>query len=316
MPVVRKGAATAAPAVASAQPVEDESQLAVAGNDPDLFAEGGLRDDFDGTILKARYAPWDYMGELDHHVLAVALTIKPDEDDEPFVQYYSAGDLEHFVPSNDGKTSVPLDSETATPEQLEGIYALRVGKREQLANSSNWATFVQNLIEAKFPKDRLKAAVSFVEGTYGHFNRIPQKKRSGIVAAPAKEGKTRRNDILVMTEIKGFVKPGAAATPAQGAAPKAPPAKPVPPAKPAASAAATPAPAGDLIARVTEVVSTAVTEAGEAGLEKAALAQLMVSSFSGADKAKAVKMIGDVKFLGSDDAPWAYDADTGTLYAL
>ena len=51
--------------------------LRVASMNPDNFVSGGLMDDFDGVITKARFAPWDYDGKIDHHVLAVAVSITP-----------------------------------------------------------------------------------------------------------------------------------------------------------------------------------------------------------------------------------------------
>lgn len=310
MAVVRKSAQAAAPAAAA--PVTnlsaaDEAALNVAGMDPDLFAEGGLLDDFDGKILKARFVPWDYNGTMDHHILAVAVTYLADGEDKPQTQHYSAGELDFFVPSNDGKTPVPLDKENATPDELEGIYALRVGKRDQLSNSSNWATFVTAAIEAGFPRALLRPSCTFVEGTVGHFNRVPQKKRSGIVQAPPTDPtkKERAKDILVLTELKQ----------APGQAPKTQAAPPAPAAPPATPAPAATSAEGDMIERVSAQIVPAVKAAGDGGLLKAALAPIMLKAFTGKEKAQAVKLVGDKKFLEESEL-WAYDPDSGTLYSL
>ena len=91
----------------------------VASMRPDEMVAGGLMDDFNGTITKARLVPWDYNGNLDHHILALALTIQPEEGDE-FVQHYSTGaELDEFVPSMDGEE--PVDLENGEGEELEGI---------------------------------------------------------------------------------------------------------------------------------------------------------------------------------------------------
>lgn len=276
-------------------PQVEETPTAVASMNPDNMLAGGLKDDFDGEVIKARLVPWDYEGNIDHHILAVALTIQPDDEDAPFVQHYSCGELENFVPSKDGKTSVDLDN--GEGEELEGVYALRVGKKEQLNNNTNWAHFVGAALDAGFPKNELGAAVTFIEGTYGHWNRIPQKKRSGIIVQPTGEGKrARSNDILVITEIKEkpAKKAGAAAGRAAGA-------------KMAAKAASS-----DLDERLREVVVEAIANSGN-GLAKMKLAGLAIKAFQGAEKAKAVKRVTEADFLGADDAPWTYDPDAGLL---
>ena len=71
------------------KPVKSGPALRAASIRPDMMVQAGLMDDFDGTIIKARYKPWDYDGKIDHDVLAVAVTLQPEEG-EPFVQHYSA----------------------------------------------------------------------------------------------------------------------------------------------------------------------------------------------------------------------------------
>lgn len=280
----------------------DKAPTAVASMNPDNMLAGGLKDDFDGEIVKARVVPWDYDGNIDHDILAVALTIQPDDEKDPFVQHYSCGELEHFMPSKDGESPVDTDGDG---EALEGIYALRVGKKEQLNNNTNWAHFIGALIDAGFDKSKLVAAVTFAEGIYGHWNRIPQKKRSGIVVqAKQDEGKrARSNDILVLTELKE--KPAGAKT-AKAAATKPAAVKSEP----------TPAPAannGDLDARLAAVVLEALANAGDSGLTKAKLPGLAIKAFQGAEKAKAVKRVSELDFLSQEDAGWVFDADSGVL---
>lgn len=275
----------------------DEAPAAVASMNPDNMLQGGLIDDFDGMCVRARLVPWDYEGSIDHHVLAVALTIRP-EGDKEFVQHYSAGDLTAFVPSMDGKTSVDLDGWDPKKgvDSVEGVYALRVGKREQLNNNTNWAQFIGALIDAAFPRDQLTAAVTFMEGVYGHWNRIPQKKRSGIVVAST-DTKARTNDILVITEIKEAPKGGIKVDKATPATSKATP------------------DTASLDDKLREVVGGAVAAAGEGGLPKQKLASLAIKAFAGADKAKAVKRVNEIEFLESGET-WAYDADAGLLIAV
>ena len=44
---------------------------------PDEMIAGGLADDFDGIVREARYAPFDYMGNIEDPVLAVRLQMEP-----------------------------------------------------------------------------------------------------------------------------------------------------------------------------------------------------------------------------------------------
>jgi hypothetical protein len=279
---------------------------------------GGLMDDFDGVIHNPRYAPWDYNGTIDHHVLAVAMDITPDEG-EMFTQHYSAGDLENFVPSKDGTTPVPLDDNTATAEDLEGPYAVRVGRKEQLSNSSNWASFMLAALDAKLPRERVVAAgnsLMFLDNVRAHFNRVPQKKRSGIVSAAAgADGKAKRpNDILVITEIKALGEPGAAAPVAKVAKAATAAAKSAPAVEGTTAASGT----GDLDDRIVAAIMPAVTAAGEGedpGLLKAKLPPIVLKAFAGAEKAKAVKRVGEADFLENREE-FGYDPESGKLYPL
>jgi len=273
---------------------------AVASMNPDNMLAGGLMDDFDGTIVKARLVPWDYNGNIDHDVLAVALTIQPDNDNE-FVQHYSCGELDNFMPSMDGETAVDPAGEG---EALEGIYALKVGKKDQLNNNTNWAHFLKALIDAQFDVTKITAAVSFVEGVYGHFNRIPQKKRSGIVVnTTAKDGKTARaNDILVVTELKDAPAATKTAKKTETKATKAAPAK----AAPADD---------DLGDKVTAIIVEAIEKAGDDGLAKSKLAGLIIKNLEGAEKAKGVKIGTDNAWLSANEA-FAFDADSGVLFGV
>lgn len=310
-PIIKKK-----PATPTSAPV-----LAVAGLRPDQMIQAGLMDDFDGLVQKARFVPFDYNGTIDPPVLGVQLTIKPDDGDA-FEQTYSAGDLNNFVPSMDGIHPCDLDSEDA--EDHEGIYALRVGKKDGLNNNSNFAQFQTALIESGFDPDQLQPNVDSLEGLYGHWNRIPQKKRSGIQQAAPEEGQKARNkDVLVITEIKD--------APAATGKKTAPSAKPVA-AKSSPVGKKAPAPVEpeedtDTTEEVEEtelspldtalrvIVTKAVTAAGDDGIEKAKLVPLALKGLSGPDKAKGVKRVASDEFLSDESAPWLYDAESGTLFA-
>lgn len=292
----------------------------VASMNPDNMVAGGMQDDFDGTITKVRLVPWNYGGKIDNHVLATAVTIKPADGDE-FTQHYSTGNLEDFVPSMDGENSVNLEATDeeieADPTILEGIYAMRVGSKEALSNSSNWAHFITAALDAGFDKTKLSADVRMFEGITAHFNRIPQKKRSGLVKPAEVAGQqAKRNDILVITEIKAGAPAGKPATgsktPATGTSASS---KSSPAAKTATPAASAAPVGGDLDSKLVEVLRKALAGA-EDGLTKDKLPSLALKGLPAADKGKGVKRIVDPEFLGSQEAFWAFDAESGLVISV
>ncbi len=265
----------------------------VASLNPDNMASAGLADDFDGEITKARFVPWNYGNTRDTYVLAAAVTIQPDEESgfDEFVQYYSAGDLELFVPSVDGSEAVDLEGwDEEDLEDVEGIYAYQVGRREQLSNSSNFADFISKLVAAGFSAN-IEANIDFLEGISGHFNRVPQRKRSGIVSTDSED---RQKTILVLTEIaetKAASKPKGRGK-AKGKAASG---------------------SDDLTDEVSEAIVAAISDAG-GELPKRKLAGVIIKAFKGSkSKSAAVKMASDTSFLAESDL-WTYDEDEGVLY--
>jgi hypothetical protein len=262
----------------------------VASMNPDNMVSGGLMDDFDGLVTRARLCFFDYEGK-GQRTLAVALAIKPDDDDE-FTQHYSSGNPEHFSPTMDG----------VNPAE-EGVYALPTDNKSQMNNNTNWAHFTLACLDAGFAKKDLGASVEWVEGLYGHFNRVPQRKRSGIqVEAVGSDGRQRSNDILVVTEIK-TAPAGAGAGRVAAATGKG---KALP-----GHGSAGPADS-DLDARLSEVLLVALAESEE-GIPKTKLAGSVIKSFTGAEKAKAVKRVNDLAFLEAVDGA-TFDADSATLF--
>jgi hypothetical protein len=280
--------------MAAKQAKVEKTLRSVASMNPDNFVSGGLMDDFDGTIQKARFAPWDYEGAVDHEVLAVALTIKPDDADAPFVQHYSAGDLTAFAPSMDGDNVAEGDE----AEDREGIYALRVGKQLELRNSTNWAHFLEAMLAAGFDRKKLTPSLEFLEGLNCHFNRVPQKKRSGIQVTARADGKTRSNDVLVITKINEEATEGDKAT--KPAAAKIT-------AKPAAKADA----GGGVEDTLNEVIVNALGE-NDGEIAKSKLVGIILKTISGADRARAIKLANDAKWLAASEL-WAFDAEANTL---
>lgn len=300
---------------------------AVASLLPENMIQGGLADDFDGVITSATFAPWDYAGKLDHHVLAVHLVIKPDEGDEGDVDaWYSAGDLDSFMPSKDGSTPVDTSDfgqEGVPFEKVEGFFALRVGKKEGLNNNTNFAQFVGAALEAGFPKEKVSADIRFLVGTHAHFNRIQQKKRAGLVKAQPEGQQKRGGEVLVITEFKGFTGgagAGKSSTSGGGGLKKPSAASTSAPATTTAPSTSTAPTTGDLDTALIAVVSEVIAGQAE-GVSKTKLPPAALKSLKPADKGKGVKRITEAAFLesagdGSDGKPWAFDAESGTLFPL
>jgi hypothetical protein len=277
----------------------DESN--VASLDPGEMLAGGLKDDFRGTVIEAGYARWDYDGNIDEPVLAARLVIKVEDEDEPFVQHWSAGSLDAWVPSMDGRT--PADEDEIGP------FAFRVGKRTQLNNNTNFAHLMSSILDAgeaskKFTRDQLTASLECLVGLDAHWNRVPQKKRSGLVDKEEGERK-RANDVLVVTEVFGYgeeAKKGKKTTKVTAA-------------KPAAKKEDEDEEETGEVSPLDEKLQGIVTEAlaeSDGKMKKGKLPPLILSKLAkDKDKAAGVKRAMEAEFL--QGGPWDYDAASGVL---
>jgi hypothetical protein len=276
------------------------AQQQVASLNPDDFIQGGLADDFRGKITEAVYAKWDYEGNIDHDVLAVKLTIEREDGEKPVVQFWSAGDLTNFVPSQDGEE-----------EAEEGPFALRVGKKTALTNSTNFAHLLEAILDAgtaskKFTKANLTTSLACLETLDAQWNRIPQKKRAGLVPTEG-AGANRGKDILVVTEVFGY---GAAEKAGKGKAAAGGPAKAAK-GKPAKDESED---AGETLdSRLSDALVEIISAAGGT-IKKSKLAPLVLRAFAtDKDKSKAIGRCTQADFLSGDDVLWTYDEEEGTL---
>ena len=277
-----------------------EAAAEVASLNPDEMLAGGLKDDFRGKIVGAAYCRWDYDGNIDEPVLGAKLTIEVEDEDEPFEQVWSAGDLAAFVPSQDGKTPCEEDE--------EGPYAVRVGKRAQLNNNTNFAHLMTAIIDAgeaskKFTRKNLTASLECLVGLDAHWNRVPQKKRSGLATA---EGETQRaRDVLVVTEVFGY---GESKGKPNGKA-----GKPVVKSKKEEEEVKADEQEETPDDKLQTVILEALDEAGGT-LKKGKLATIVLKAMAkDKDKSKAVKRCTEIDFLGDSDRPWTFDEDEGTI---
>lgn len=292
----------------------------VASLNPDDFMSAGLKSDFRARITEALYCHWDYRGSLPEPVLGVRLTMAMlDEDGEPvedekgepaeYIDTWSAGSLDAFVPSEDGKTAADDDTDPT------GEYALKVGKRPQMNNNTGFAHLMQTIIAAgeaskHFTREDLTASLSCLVGLDAQWGRVPKKKRPGLDEQndKKKEGKSN-DDILVVTEVFGYgdgkKKKAGAKTTAKDKPAKGKPAK-----------EDDDDDAGDDVdpidAKLHEIIKEELGDDGT--IKRAKLANLVIKAAAkDKDKAKMVKRVGEDDFL--ENGPWTYDDDEGTLTA-
>lgn len=272
-------------------PKSTKGDAAISLN-PELMVAGGLPRDFDGVIREVRYVPSSLAPEKYQDALRAKnakpqlmarVTIDADEESgfDTVTEFYSAGDLGAFAPSQDGVEPVDLDGE---PDEMEGTYAVPVGKREAMNNNTNWAFFLTNLKQAGFTG--FTASTECLEGISAFFSRPQPPSRPGLDQGEKKAG------VLVVAELHGK-KAGAAK---------------------AKGSAASKADTNGLDDRLSEIVLEALT-AADGTIARTKLPGIVIKQFSGAQKAQAVKRVGDVKFLEGSEL-WAYDADEGTLTAV
>lgn len=265
-----------------------EKQSAAVSFDPEQMSSG-LKDDFRGTITEATYAPWDYDGNIDEPVLAARLRIEI-EGEEPIVQHWSAGDMEAFAPSEDG--------EEPCSEGGSGPYVVRVGKRTQLSGSTNFAHLMQSILDSgaasgHFTRDNLTHSLECLVGLDAHWNRVPQKKRSGMTG----QGEGKGKDVLVVTEVYGY---GEAKPATKGKS------------KPETKEKGKPDEGNDdLDEKLQEIVIEALSD-NNGKLKKTKLPALVLAAMGKSpQKAAAVQRVTKSDFLES--GAWEYDEDSGTL---
>jgi hypothetical protein len=153
---------------------------------PDDFTAGGLLDDI--TVkLNHTFVLYDFEGKSTsgeaEPCLKIELTdIDTGEDYQP--QYLGAGKASAWLPSEDGKSLVP------------------VGDKAALVKSSNLAIYFTEMINAGFPKNKLTTSISCLDGIVAHMVRKELPARSGVKSTKTgKDGKEYAKTILVPDRI-------------------------------------------------------------------------------------------------------------------
>jgi hypothetical protein len=154
---------------------------------PDTAVAGGLRNDFEGTIVAARYEEWDFKGKakpvtqrnrtLSGHKMALHLTLDDIDDGSaaptPEEVWWPAGAIEDFVPSDDGLS-------------FEAVTGLKGFSRDSEIIQGMEAVIATKAIE----KSELGIDPSVLEGLRFYWHREPAKW------AKPQEGKTAPDNLM------------------------------------------------------------------------------------------------------------------------
>lgn len=326
---IQKKAPAAAPARAAARPgpaVKTNSHAATeapqyASLNPEDFTSGGLLDDVDVRFESCRFTEWDYNGAVDHPVLALLVVMKyadPATGQEASAdQYYSAGELSRFYPSEDGS------------------HAVAVAGSKGLAGGTNSAILIKSVIDAGFPVDQFgDGDVSKMEGLVAHINRIAQPKRGGRITGQTQSG--YEATVAVVTKIHTM--PWEVTAPQTRPAPKAMAARAGAGApalskstgvpgrgaagvgRPAPARAGTPTTAAQEASDVSEEAAgilLAILENKGGTVAKMSIPPASFKLLAGnPNRSEILNLLADDEFLGVEDYGWSFDGKQVTATAV
>lgn len=181
---------------------------------PDEAVGGGLLDDVDVIIKKARFKPVKY-GAMKNYALGVVVDfVTDDEEAKEHSEIYSAGDLKNFVPTNDGDEPAgatksqylqlangDLDADADDLAEMEGIAPMKLNAKAgaTIPLNSNYLYFNKKLAECGFPVEEMSPDIRWMEGLRLH---VQRHDKEGQVVEPGKKAIRP----LIPTEYRGRVK--------------------------------------------------------------------------------------------------------------
>lgn len=254
----------------------------------DAVAGGGGIDDVDVRIKSCRFRAWDYNGQLPSPVLGLSVDFElltPEGGEAN--QVYSAGEMKHFVPSQDGREAVP------------------VGGKTGLNENTNAMLFLMSLVNSGFPESKIGDDVSVFEGTECHVNQVPQPKRPGMSA------QDKSKNVTVVSKIHKMPWEAAKGTVAAPAKAKAS-TKATAPAVAQQSASASGN--GQAVTDKAEQAVISILSAKGGSIAHTAIAgEAFKLLASDPDRNEAVKLAYSKEFLGAEGKPWTFDGTTVSL---
>ncbi len=133
------------------------------------------------TIRQARFAYWDYDGKYQQALFARVDYVA--DDGNQYIQYYSVGPTDRWMPVNDGKEAKPI------------------GTNKGFNDNCNYILFINKVISCGFPQNRVGSDISILDGLYAYYDGMEGPKRTG----KGFEGRGNQvNVILVPMEIHRY----------------------------------------------------------------------------------------------------------------
>lgn len=273
---------------------EQETYASLLPADADV---SGFLDGVEATITMSRTALFDYNGQVQPAVPAIAVQYHVDgAAKQGTPQHYTAGKPDHRVPSEDGTRFKTF------------------GAKKGLPKDSNALKFVLSILNAGFPADKMSDDVSIFEGMKVLLRSEAQEKREGG------DGKDRT--IILVDKILSLPWENKA-TGAKGVAPKAaakstaakPAAavKPTAAAKPAAVATVSPMEDDDAKQAAIGAVQELLADAKNGGtIPKAKLGPLSFRILAqNPNRLNATKLLSQLAsdFLPTCDAFFGFDGE-------
>jgi hypothetical protein len=317
MPVQKRPAPVAASRAVQRGPQAVHSNAQINGSggggfaslNPEDFTQGGLLDDIDVVFKQCRFVSWDYNGSIDTPVLALMVEFEYNDNGKQASseQYYSAGDMSRFVPSEDG------------------CRASAVAGAKSLNNNTNAAMLIKSVVEQGFPADRFgDGDISVMDGLHAHINRVPQPSRGGNISEKNNAGYDKT--VAIVTKIHKMPWEQASGSKAQGkASPVATATRPNPTTAamaPGRSAATKPPsdanPEPDDFTEEAAGIMIAVLDAKNGEVKKSQLAAAAFKPLSGnPNRSGILALITSDDWLAEqgENFGWAYENSTVTASA-
>lgn len=151
---------------------------------PSLAVQSGLLEDVDVLILECGFVLWDYNGTQQP---GPALQCNfMDLEGKVHQQYFSAGDKEYFVPSDDNSTLT------------------QVGTKAGLSNSTNFMKFMESIVNCGFPEDQLDGPITVLNGLELHLIRKIIERKGLVQNARPGEKEKKPTGTLLAEKIHRF----------------------------------------------------------------------------------------------------------------
>jgi hypothetical protein len=278
-----------APAAKAVTPASSGRRISLKPSDQQ---SGGILDDVDVVIQSALFTTFDYNGQTEPGLSLKVIFVE--KDGKETEQHFSAGKLEHMVPTADGR----------------GVEAAVGSNKTGLNDNCNAALFLKSIVDMGFPEDKIDEAGSSTEvfeGTNVHLNAVAQKKRAGLAAH---DDKVRT--ILLVTKINEFPWESGQEAPASTKPAAKGKLATVPSKAPAAKANAAPATNGgaDLDDEAAAAILQVLEAEGGAVTKKMLGMKVFRVLGQSPNRSPILNLCGSDDFLGQEGAPWQFDGTT------